>query len=292
MRRSQFCSNECRLVGASQRVVKRAKYSCRCEICGNEFSGSTRAAKTCSAACRGMRRRLLTVPTATCGFCGNEFRPRNNSYRSYCSRACAARSRAERQIAEFAERRDMRNGMKLLKRALFQFQRGMSELLKRSRRRRYEQELRSGVCETCSTSFDRNTLAQKTCLECRADRLRAEKKSHKLKRKDLLKASMTVWEKSKLSTRAIWKRDSKCYLCGRETVIGAAHEATDELYANADHIVPLSRGGKHCVENLRIACRKCNLAKSDMTEKEFLSLPPSERDSRRERYFGKVSAHG
>lgn len=75
-------------------------------------------------------------------------------------------------------------------------------------------------------------------------------------------------------------------------MIGSKYEATNELYANADHIVPLSRGGKHCVDNLRIACRKCNLAKSDMTEEEFLSLPPSERDLRRERYFGKVSAHG
>lgn len=292
MDRSQFCSNECRSAKASQRVVIRKVYARRCDVCGVEFSGSTRSAKTCSAACRGVQRRLLMVPMATCGFCGNEFRPRNNLYRSYCSRLCAARSRAANQNADSAERLAMQNGMKLLKKALRQFQHGMSDLIKKSRRRRFEQDRRRGVCEACSASFDRNTAAQKICLECRANRLRAEKKSHKLKRKDLLKASMTVWEKSKLSARAIWSRDSKCYLCGRETVIGSKYEATNELYANADHIVPLSRGGKHCVDNLRIACRKCNLAKSDMTEEEFLSLPPSERDLRRERYFGKVSAHG
>lgn len=36
-----------------------------------------------------------------------------------------------------------------------------------------------------------------------------------------------------------------------------------------DHIVPLSRGGPHAYENLQLICRKCNIAKSDMTETEF-----------------------
>lgn len=285
--RSRFCSCECK----RQSLAMHNRKVSDCIICGTSFVGG-KETQTCSRRCAGEIVRRRTVLLAKCGFCGSEFRPRSNLYRSYCSRLCAARNRAKQQNAESAERVAMQNGMKLLKRALRQFRRGMSDLINKSRRRRFQQERRRGVCETCSVSFDRNTAAQKTCLECRANRLRAEKKSHKMKRKDLLKASMTVWEKSKLSTRAIWKRDPNCYLCGCETVIGSKHEATNESYANADHVVPLSRGGKHCVENLKIACRKCNLAKSDLTQEEFLSLPPAERESRRERYFGKVAAHG
>ncbi|MFA5053659.1 MAG: HNH endonuclease signature motif containing protein [Parcubacteria group bacterium] len=45
-----------------------------------------------------------------------------------------------------------------------------------------------------------------------------------------------------------------CYLCGAHPGIGNRH---------VDHIVPLARGGKHEAANLAIACKRCNLVKSD-----------------------------
>jgi hypothetical protein len=38
-----------------------------------------------------------------------------------------------------------------------------------------------------------------------------------------------------------------------------------------DHATPLSRGGLHVVENLRISCSTCNNRKSSKTEKEFFA---------------------
>ena len=46
----------------------------------------------------------------------------------------------------------------------------------------------------------------------------------------------------------------RCYLCGRIVPKKKRH---------VDHVVPLSLGGLHAVENLACACASCNLAKKD-----------------------------
>ncbi len=51
------------------------------------------------------------------------------------------------------------------------------------------------------------------------------------------------------------KRDGlNCYLCNRELTYKSA---------TIDHVVPLSKGGFHCLNNVKIACLKCNQEKSD-----------------------------
>lgn len=37
-----------------------------------------------------------------------------------------------------------------------------------------------------------------------------------------------------------------------------------------DHIVPLSKGGTNGMDNLQLACKRCNLMKSDFSTEEFL----------------------
>ena len=44
-----------------------------------------------------------------------------------------------------------------------------------------------------------------------------------------------------------------CYLCGTPVWQG--------VNLHMDHVVPVSRGGLHCAENMRPACRFCNLSK-------------------------------
>ena len=51
---------------------------------------------------------------------------------------------------------------------------------------------------------------------------------------------------------AIWRRDGgKCVYCG----------STENL--QIDHIIPFSKGGATCIENLQILCQKCNAKKSN-----------------------------
>jgi 5-methylcytosine-specific restriction endonuclease McrA len=54
-----------------------------------------------------------------------------------------------------------------------------------------------------------------------------------------------------LTRRAVFARDDwRCQYCG------AAAE-------NLDHVVPRSRGGEHCWENVVAACRRCNSRKEN-----------------------------
>jgi 5-methylcytosine-specific restriction endonuclease McrA len=55
--------------------------------------------------------------------------------------------------------------------------------------------------------------------------------------------------------RHLSKRTHCCYYCGKRFP-GVFH---------ADHIIPLSRGGRHIAENLCISCPNCNLTKSNKT---------------------------
>jgi 5-methylcytosine-specific restriction endonuclease McrA len=44
-----------------------------------------------------------------------------------------------------------------------------------------------------------------------------------------------------------------CWLCGTQLWEG--------VNAHLDHVLPIARGGVHCVDNLRPACAPCNLSK-------------------------------
>lgn len=70
----------------------------------------------------------------------------------------------------------------------------------------------------------------------------------------------------KISFKAIAQAHGyQCFYCGT---------AVDPLKRRAlhiDHVVPLSRGGAHAVENLVCSCAGCNLSKGAMTGEEFLN---------------------
>jgi len=59
---------------------------------------------------------------------------------------------------------------------------------------------------------------------------------------------------------AVTKKMVKCYLCEKMTSIGDRH---------VDHIIPISKGGKHRPSNLAIACASCNLSKHDKMPNEI-----------------------
>lgn len=78
-------------------------------------------------------------------------------------------------------------------------------------------------------------------------------RSRDLKRKALLKGAtinlsgMKEWMASVKSKRTV-----RCYWC--DTLTSTKH-------IHFDHIVPLSKGGPHSVENLCVSCQKCNCSK-------------------------------
>jgi len=53
--------------------------------------------------------------------------------------------------------------------------------------------------------------------------------------------------------------EEPCNLCG------------DDYAGEIDHIIPLSRGGKHEISNLRRLCKECNISKWDFLDSEFIT---------------------
>ena len=58
----------------------------------------------------------------------------------------------------------------------------------------------------------------------------------------------------------------RCYLTGEEIDI------SDSKSFHFDHLIPISKGGKSDLENLRICKREANQAKGDLTLEEFIEL--------------------
>ena len=71
---------------------------------------------------------------------------------------------------------------------------------------------------------------------------------------DLRRARLYSVRVETIDRKTIIERDaSTCYLC-QKIVLGIIH---------VDHVIPLSRGGSHTYDNLRVTCPQCNLRKSD-----------------------------
>ena len=86
------------------------------------------------------------------------------------------------------------------------------------------------------------------------------------------------WDRSR--AQAVWKEQNRRRREGVEKLVVTERElrdlrsrpcvlcnSTDNV--EADHIVPIARGGRHSIGNLQPLCRKCNRAKASMLWAEF-----------------------
>lgn len=66
----------------------------------------------------------------------------------------------------------------------------------------------------------------------------------------------------KVDYEAIALRDRNvCHICGFDVDLTAS--TYDPMARTFDHVIPLSRGGAHSVENIKVAHRICNSKKSN-----------------------------
>lgn len=81
----------------------------------------------------------------------------------------------------------------------------------------------------------------------------------------------------KTTDKVLAKTGGRCYYCGcelpKDTYVYDERENAISGNRNwhVDHMIPLSRGGDHNINNLVPSCGACNLSKHAMTADEFMA---------------------
>lgn len=80
--------------------------------------------------------------------------------------------------------------------------------------------------------------------------------------KERRRARIRMTQEQPISRLEIFRRDRyRCHICGLATDSSA--RVPDPRAPTIDHVIPLSRAGRHVLSNLATACFKCNVQKSD-----------------------------
>lgn len=83
------------------------------------------------------------------------------------------------------------------------------------------------------------------------------------------RARLTTLAVVDFTVESVLKRDNwTCQICGVKTPKSVRGTGADNE-PHMDHIMPLARGGDHAPSNCRCLCRKCNLDKGALTDKEW-----------------------
>lgn len=129
--------------------------------------------------------------------------------------------------------------------------------------KRQAEQLSFATCECCGSLFMPISKQNKYCsIECQHKVLNALGKDKRIR-----KIANALVDRN-IDLKQLFKRDGGlCSICGKECRWDDSEVMDDGTfiafkdYPSIDHIVPLSKGGKHEWSNVQLACRSCNSKK-------------------------------
>lgn len=260
-----------------------------CRMCGSAVTGH-HLKKFCCAKCRRANEHLnrdydrerarfeQLAPERICEHCGASFKRRKDSHNAarFCSRQCGFDAgsnvwmapRIDAALLDMAKSRTV------------SFQ-SASVLCKECGSRFTCEDIRTGYCslECRRLSFWRRKGVDPTprkCPECdivfavvygRGQALfcsqQCSSRHNARKSKWRRKARMKAVANDNINPFYVFDRDGwRCKMCGVNTpkkLRGTHDDRAPEL----DHIMPISLGGSHTLDNVQCSCRKCNGLKSN-----------------------------
>jgi len=295
---AKWCSEGCKPL-RHRTWWKMSRTICTCEACGKPYvpKKSHEQNKYCSNECSYQARE----PVCTCIVCGDEFKKKSNSRGKYCGLSCYHKDRS-RVLREKNIRKALKSnpysaiewrgchvcGEELGPRpGQAKFCQKCKDALGNAANPKYSAEfLRDRIngrkCSVCGEAFiphhNKNTVCSAKCNRQTEEykKARAEyRKTPQYKKKKRIENRIRRARKyhsgpyDKIDPVDIFERDGWCcMICGAKTpksLRGSYDESAPEL----DHIVPLSIGGTHTVDNVQCSCRSCNGKKGMMHPEEY-----------------------
>lgn len=125
------------------------------------------------------------------------------------------------------------------------------------------------LCSRCGGALSDGD--KKVCKKCKREREREQERRKEHNRRKRAKGG-----NNKITLRKVYERDKGvCYLCGslcdyKDFLKRGDVFIAGRTYPSIDHVVPLSKGGKHLFNNVRLACFYCNTCKND----KMITPPP------------------
>lgn len=244
-RKARFCSMACRRAASTRR-------DSICEHCNKSFSVTDSISKQrfCSVACRiASGRRDIT-----CEHCGKttSFKANRARIQRFCNRACMFAALGCAICSKIRPAARQAAGDKYCSEDC-----ALTARLEQIAGETGTVFARCGGCSKIRTAdhftkerSNRNGLSG-TCKDCARGYYEKNKDSYRLRRYGYQAApggvviEFTAAEKA--SRFELW--GGRCWMCGIEA-------ATQE-----DHVKPISKGGSHCLANLRPVCHSCNSSK-------------------------------
>lgn len=265
-KQSVCCSASCANRYRSQREGKLCVGTKRnCVKCGSEFEPVYSGQCHCSAKCANktsVEKARAKAVRATCKQCGDEFNPKHYNRTTFCSRDCSfayLSENKERPFCPIYPKACRTCGALFIARLNSQAE--CSEACKREKARLQQRARASAlyatrpkrICAQCAQPF---FPIQKRRLYCS---IACSNKAVRKARKAQIRGSK---RNELVSIAVLVRRDgNSCHICGLTIDFNVI--VPDDKAATIDHLVPLSMGGCHTLENAKLAHFICNTFKSD-----------------------------
>ena len=131
--------------------------------------------------------------------------------------------------------------------------------------RQTEERLAIHFCKNCGqeysiglTGYNSTKYCSEKCMKRWAMRVKRDRRHKKI---------MAREHDADITLEGLFKRDGGiCYLCFQKCDWNDidADGNTCDRYPSIDHVKPIAKGGTHTWDNIKLACRKCNIAKRDL----------------------------
>lgn len=241
-----YCNKECK----NKWLKENPRYNKICPLCNKKFKTNNKSQIYCSKECvHESLKKSKKHRVGICKNCGKEFEIKRIDVNTFCSRDCSFQWLKGNALANKELKKIQQEKEKTEKNKLKSF--------KLTEQKQKYIESHTKICIECGTRFIAK-YGRKCCsVECRKkrnNRLQDINRRHKLKENGKINWSITL--------KKLYKRDKGiCHLCGKKVDMNL--DINDNWYGSIDHVIPVSKGGTHTWDNVKLAHRKCNSLKRD-----------------------------